>query len=299
MDLIDEFIDTDQKNIAETKRVLHEINNSSLFAINLCAELLQNFADVFGDKCNYDPNERIFNQWVNNQNLPYKEAFKLVKNSVLIGKEDGEDDETSHAKNSIENIYSILSRIYLLLRLRRDFFLGMAELLRLRYTTAIGYYRLQCESFSLLKIFAEKPKAAQDWMSAFSAELGKKFYYKYHQSVVDVIKEFGLHSDYERAASFSMHSRILGIASGILIGDKTKEDKNKRVTSLVYNEIDDPTTLFIWFTNYLKFHEKLLLKLPNIIPEFENVNLDSIEVKKYSEIIVDLADTLGRLRQRK
>lgn len=299
MDLIDEFLDVDQKNILETKRVLYETDNSSLVAINLCSKLLQKFADVFGDKCNYSTNELIFNKWAKEQNLPFDEAFKLVKDSILIGSKDIENDDTSKAKKSIENIYSILSRIYLLLRLRRDFFLGMAELLRLRYTTAIGYYRLQCESIALLKVFSDMPSIAQEWMSAFSTELSKKFYYKFHKKIVNVIKDFGLYSDYERAASFSMHSRILGLASGLIIGNKDSAGKNKRVTRLVYNEIDDKISLFIWFTNYLKFHEKLILKLPYVLPEFENVDFDNVEIKEYSKRIVDLSNTLSKLRQRK
>ncbi len=207
-----------------------------------------------------------------------------------------EDDSTSKAKIALEKIYSTISRTYLLLRIRRDFFLGMAELLRLRYTAATAYYRLQSESFALIKLFGNKPQIAQDWMNATTNTLGHDFFKKYQKQIRDIIKESNLYEDYKTASGLSMHSRILGVASGLIIGNKMRKYGKSNNAIFVYHDIDDHVSLFIWFTNYLKFHEKLSYNLFENIQEFEETDLNKINIKKYSELIIVLSNRLIKLK---
>ena len=299
MNAIDEFIKIDQENIVESKKVLIKIHSKSISAVEECAKFLQDVADTFGQKFLYDKYEKIIKEWVGEFKLPFSEAFKLLKNSTLYNFVDVKNDSTSEAKLALERIYSTLSTAYLLLRMRRDFFLGISELLRLRYTTAISFYRLQCESFALIKLFGSEPSIAQEWHDATSETLGRQFYNKYHKRIVELIKESGFNTYYQNASGFSMHSRIMGVASGLIIGNKMKEEGKPKEAILVYNEIDDHITLFIWFTNYLRFHEEILIKLINYMSELDDTSTAKIDIKSFSDLIIEFANTLKQIKQKK
>jgi len=296
---IDEFLKIDNDNIAESKKVLNKIHEKSLFSIELCASILQDLAETFGKKYLYDKYEKVFKDWAKDFYLSIPEAYTLLKKATVLSFNNKDNDKTSEAKKALDNIFSNMSRIYLLMRLKRDFFLGMAELLRLRYTTAISFYRLQTESFALIKYFSDNPHVAQEWIEATTEEKGKKFYINHHSNIVKILKDQNIYDEYNKASGFSMHSRILGIASGLLIGDKMKEEGKPKETILVYNEIDDPITLFIWFINYLKFHEKLIKKVRDVIPEFTEEDRRKINTDKFSKILNILSNKLFELRNKK
>jgi hypothetical protein len=197
------------------------------------------------------------------------------------------------AKDAVEKAYSVVARIYLLLRLRRDFLFGLADLLRLRLTTAIGYLRVQAESIAALALMGGDPALARDWLATCSRSEGKEFYRKHHQRIVQKLKQLDLYDYYEDGSNMSLHSRAFGVAPGIIIGEKGSPQGHIKLT---YQEIDDAVILFLWFCVYLRAHEKMIKKLLEALPE---VDFAQTEVRRYEEMVESLWLTLRPLYIRK
>jgi len=298
---LNKFIKTDQDNIEESKRILKQLHTDSLESIEKCAWYLQTITDTFGKKYLYDRYEEKFKKIVNKFNMSFSEAFYMLRQSEFLDFNNPILDRTpDEARQAITGIFSTLTRIYLMLRMRRDFFLGISEILRLRYTTAISYYRLQSESFALIHLFGEEPQIAEKWYDATTEHLGRKFYKDYHnKKIIPIIKNSDLHSDYQKASDFSMHSRIFGVISGLLIGGKMRENGKPREAIYAFREIDDSYTLFLWFINYLKFHEKLILNLKGNIKEFDSNDLQKMDISDLSVLIVEFSKILYKMKSQK
>lgn len=275
----EEFLEVDHQNLEESKRVFREFDKDFFIFIDELGNLIQLIANEFGKNCKSDDYNIEIKLWAKNNSMPKTEAFKFLKDAKLINIKRSGVDDTQKAKMTLERVYSYNSRAHLLLRLQRDYFMGLSELLKLRYITAFSYYRLQTESFSLIKLFSDHPHIAQQWTLATSQEAGQIFHDKHHEKVVRNIKNFNLNNYYDLSSSFSMHSRIMGIASGMALGKKTKEERNERSAVLVYNEIENFQRLSELTFHFLKFHNEMIKMLPGIIPEIDNNFIENDIIK--------------------
>jgi hypothetical protein len=132
---------------------------------------------------------------------------------------------------------------------------------------------------------------AVDWLNM---EGGKEFYKKYHRRIIDKLRQLDLHDYYEEGSNTSLHSRVGGVAPGIIIGGK-KETPIPRLR-LTYQEIDDGVILLFWFCVYLKAHKEMIDKLPEAFPE---VDFSQIDIRRYGSMVENLWATLVPLYRRK
>src|SRR5882672_1702938 len=74
---------------------------------------------------------------------------------------------------------------------------AVADLLRMRLTTPMGYLRLQCESVALLKLMKENPASTKQWMDIRTDADGRAFFNKHQSRVRKILKAYDLSDAYE------------------------------------------------------------------------------------------------------
>jgi hypothetical protein len=282
---IDGLTDCDKNNLAESKRAVLTLHADSLSATDACADLLEHICVLFGEACGYDKYQQQVNDWLKGQSGRAEQAANLLEQAKLIGRVEG-DDPVAEAQDALHKGNSVIGRIYLLLRLERDFLFGLSDLLRLRATSMFGYLRVQTETVAILALSATDSAVAVDWLNPES----KNFYKNHHRKIIDKLKEIGLHHYYEDASNTSQHSRVGGVAPGIIIGGK--KDTLIREVKLTYQEIDDAVVLFLWFCVYLKAHKEIIDQLPLALPE---VDFSQVDVRRFGTMVESLWATLKPL----
>jgi hypothetical protein len=283
---IDGLADSDKDNLAESKRALLALHPDSLNATDACANLLERIVVLFGAACNYDKYQQQLNDYLSAQ----PGVAKFLEQATLIGQVQ-EHDAVAGAKEALTKGNAEIARVYLLLRLERDFLFGLSDLLRLRETSMFGYLRVQTETVAILTLLATNSPMAVDWLNP---KKGKEFYKSNHSKIIAKLRQLGLHHYYEDASNTSMHSRVGGVAPGIIIGGK--KDIPRREVRLSYQEIDDRVTLFLWFCVYLKAHKEMIDVLPQALPE---VDFSQVDIRRYGEMVESLLATLRPLWARK
>jgi hypothetical protein len=259
---LERLAECDEKNLNQSKHVLVKLHPKSLEIADECAKLFEEVSLRFGDRCGYDKYNHQVNEWLKQQGGNPEETAKLLQTAVLIGQGPG-DDPVLKAKTDLQKAYSVIARCILLLRLGRDYLFGLTDLLRLRLASLFGYLRLQTESVAILMLMAKDSDIAADWLNLE----GKEFYGKYHRRrIVQEIKDIDLYQYYEEGSNIALHSRVLGVAAGIAVGNKST---GRGQILLTYQDIDDSVDLFSWFCIYLRAHERMIQKLQRAVPEID------------------------------
>jgi hypothetical protein len=286
---IDGLTDCDKDNVVKSKRALLELHKDSLSATDECATLLERIGVLFGETSGYDKYQQQLNDWLSVQPGNAEWNAKLLEQATLIGQTEGRD-VLAEARDALYKGNSVIARVYLLLRLERDFLFGLSDLLRLRVTSMFGYLRVQTETVAILTLLATDSGMAVDWLNTSYLKSGKAFYSKHHRKIIEKLRRLGLYNYYEDASNTSLHSRVGGVAPGIIIGGK--EDTPKRQVKLTYQEIDDAVILFLWFCVYLKAHKEMIDKLPLAVPE---IDFSQIDVRRFGIMVESLWATLQPL----
>lgn len=287
----DRLFECDLQNYQEAKRALNTIDSKALETANECAAVFERVGQVFGRVCRYREFHEVLNNWLAKQPLPAEQAVKLLQRAASVGNQFPEDP-TRQAKEALERLHSIIGRIYLLLRLGRDYLLGLGEILKLRITPAMGYLRVQAESLALLKLFANEPRIAQEWLDATSAQSGRQFYRNNHSKIVETVKALDLYEHYERGSWMALHSRVPGVSLGIIQGGKKTTGGEEDTIRLVYQETGDHVALFLWFCIYMRFHQKAINSISVSIPEINSLQLAEVGVGEFSKAVDGLWKTL-------
>jgi len=64
---LDKLAESDQRNLAESKRALLALHADSLSAMDECATLLERIGVLFGEACDYDKYQQQLNDWLSVQ----------------------------------------------------------------------------------------------------------------------------------------------------------------------------------------------------------------------------------------
>jgi hypothetical protein len=100
--------------------------------------------------------------------------------------------------------------------------------------------------------------------------------------MIGKLKELGLYDYYESGSNMSLHSRVFGVAQGIIIGKKAAPKGQIRLT---YQELDDALDVLFWFCEYLGSHRAMIDRLPQVLPE---VDFGQLNVRHFSEMVESL-----------
>lgn len=284
----DELLRCDEANVTQAKKILLEFHRDSLDAVDECHKLFKTIGILFGKSSGYDDYQDRWNEWLKTRRGTVDENVRFLEQATLIGQVDGLDP-AADAKEAITGGNSVIARIYLLLRLGRDFFFGFTDLLRRRLTSMQGYLRIQAETAAILVLCGKNSSVAVDWLN----KEGKEFYYKHHKNVVHELRELGLYRYYEEGSNLALHSRPLGLAGGIIEGKKKAAPGEVRLS---YQELHDPIEVFTWFYVYLRAHKEIIETLPKALPE---VDFTQVDIKHYGAMVETLWATLFPLYTRK
>jgi hypothetical protein len=153
----------------------------------------------------------------------------------------------------------------------------------------VGYVRIQAETAAILSLCEPEPAIAVDWLNME----GKEFYKKYHNEITAKLHELDLYQHFDSGSNISLHSRVLGVAGGIIAGKKNAAPGQVR---LVYQEADDAVIIFLWFCVYLRAHNDILHTLPKALPE---VDFNQVDLRRYGAMVDSLWETLKPLYMRK
>ena len=289
---IDGLLDCDKGNVEQARAALLGIHKNSLDATDECFSLFERIGVLFGEAGDYDKYQDVVSNWLKNKHGTAEQNIRFLEDGKLIGHVDG-TDPLAAAKDAVERANSVIARSYLILRLGRDFFFGLTDLLRLRLTSMHGYVRIQAESTAILALCGEEPLVATDWLNVDTPEEGRTFYKKYHKKITAKLRDLSLYKHFNNGSHMSLHSRVLGLAGGIMAGKKNARPGEIR---LVYQETDDATVIFLWFCVYLRAHKDILDALPKALPE---VDFSQVDSRRYGEMVESLWATLKPLYVRK
>jgi hypothetical protein len=280
MSRLDDLVACDDENIKTSKEALLKIEPTTLDAIESCASTIDKLSRVFGEVCKYDEHHQSIEKWAKEFGLKGNQALYYLRDAVLIGGANS-NDPTSIAQLALNTSIAILARAHISLRIGRDFLFGITDILRLRITSALGYMRVQSESFGQLKLLLTHPEMGEDWFASADDKKGKQFHYKWHSKVVSSLRDLDLHSDYSSGTNMAHHTRASGTAYGILLGGK--DNKNKSEIRLIYQETDDYRILFFWLGVYLKFHRKALQHASVLYPELSETEIKEAGLYEFIE----------------
>jgi hypothetical protein len=240
--------------------------------------------DQFGQVSGYDKHNLSLNDWLQSQAGSAGELVKFLEQATLIG-DAGPSDPVSQARADLHRAHSVIARTYLVLRLRRDFLLGLSDLMKFRLIPALGYLRIQSESTAILALMVVDPGMSTDWLNPHS---GGKFYKRYHSKVVEKMKSLAIYEFYDQGSEMALHSRVHGVIPGLLID----EDATSRGDAvLTYQEFAGPLDFLVWFGIYLRAHQRLLSGIEEGLPE---IDLGKLSSSRYGEMVTALLEKIRK-----
>lgn len=290
MTRLDQFLECDSENVPISLKNLTGIYPGSLDAIEQCAAVIENIGQAYSTVCGYDEYQQVVNTWAQKLDLRGNEALVLLEQATIIGST-ASTDLTVTAQAAYQSAKSAIARTELILRSGRDFLFGISDLLRVRITPALGYLRLQSETFALLRLLVDQPQLGVDWLN--SLRDGQKFYGKWHSRIVETIKSLDLHHDYSRGSEMAFHVRQGGTILGTLLGSANATRAGE--IRLHYQEVSDPRMFFYYFGLFLRFHRKALTHLGELFPEISSDDLNGIGLETFLKVEDQIWTTTRRV----
>lgn len=123
---------------------------------------------------------------------------------------------------------------------------------------------------------------------------GMKFHREWNKSVMREIAELDLMDGYKEASEIALHSRPWGVASGILIGAKSKKPGEIR---LIYQEVDNEKLLFFSLSRYLRFHCKVVGKCDVLHPELTEEQIKEIGIEEFQRRLEHISQRAIEIRR--
>ena len=232
-----------------------------------------------------DYSDRRLDQWARQKGVAPGKALDLLLSGHLLVTSSDEavesSDEAVDLKASIVAAKTSKIQETLIRRLRRDFLFGLTDMLRLRTSPALGYLRLQLETLALIQIMESDPNAAALWLEAFENEEGRAFHDRYQPQIVKYLRQWELYEEYSRTSGTSQHSRVLGVAAGVL----TAMAEEPGQLGLAYQEIDDFVALLSEFRYFLAVNREVLRRLLEILPKASSANGPVEALQAYEQLL--------------
>jgi hypothetical protein len=151
---------------------------------------------------------------------------------------------------------------FVLLLLHRYFRWGLASLLYLRLTPALGYQRLQAESLALLRLFVDQPARAQQWLRTGSTDGdGMKFFNETKGIIRSTITRYALANEYERGSATYQHVRPTSAVRGLSITPTETQLRDQEI------DPEDPSGYYRVVLAFLNTQVKVFAHLPDAVPE--------------------------------
>ena len=280
MSQLEDLLATDHQNVEASRQLLLGFEPTAIEIAEAFDEILERAAEEFGPReTKVAAAESLIIEWSSQIGVAPSEAMKLLEFGTLVGNP-GANDNSKQTQEALIEALASASRSILLLRLRRDYLFGLTDLLRGRVTMSAGYLRLQAESVAILFACQNSPAIGAQWLRTQDDSEGREFYKTHHQTLLGILTRFDLRNDYDRASASALHSRVGGVARGIV--KATMDDPGGRQIGLVYQEHLEPERYFLAYCHYLRFHEKVARLIEDLFPEVASSRELSLAILSYS-----------------
>jgi len=263
---IEKLEQCDHENFATNLRFVNTVDERCGESLDAFGTLLDEVGTAFGNMAGISGHDKAVGEWADSVPLPSDLAVEMLDKAILLGAS-STVDETSTAKDHLVRGIAKWARLRLLQRLKRDFSLGVIDLLRNHAVPAMGYLRVQSESAALLRLFEAKPALGARWWNAITLDEGAAFHRANNSGIRTIIKDAGLDLYYQMGSAMAMHSRSAGVVHGILYGGEPPESEDTVTIKMTYQDLDSAKQVFVHFTNYLMAHSTIARLLPSCVPE--------------------------------
>ena len=296
MSELSDFIERDSASLEEGQRWVLSIDDDALGAADAVASTFSAFLPAFETHSLIWERAARLAEWRGSHNMTKKEAHTFLKNATLIGDVEG-PDHAAAAKKDLEAAIADDARHQLLERIDRDYLFGVTDLLKNRIASATGYFRLQTESIALLSLIQRTPSVGIYRLRSAGAQPAADFYKQHHGSIRTEMKRLGFDFYYGLASEMAVHSRVGGVAFAFLAPSKNGSIDH-RAARKAYRDVNTPPMFFLFYANFLRFHQRLAFAIPTVLPEIPQTAIHGMGLSELKDRIDSLFDTLWpHLRQ--
>ena len=287
---IDDVIECDEQNLRHGKENLARLHPDGLETAELVSRIFVDTADALGRVPDFVEKEAAVQAWCDEQGIPLRDAYRLFEDATLIGDVEGEDPR-SEVRSQLIAVIGYYARAYMLLRLNRDYLFGFTDLLKNRVIASIGYLRIQCETFALLKLILRDPEVGVKWWNAGAGKRGRKFFDANKHDLKNIMREHDLAIYYDQASSMALHSRVAGIAYAAQIDGIGPDESGQRALRLSFQDTEDANTYFLHFTTYIRVHRIIISEFPRLFPELPDSDKRTEQIAKLRSNTAALEET--------
>lgn len=262
---IEDFLDSEVENIRHGPNNLARIDSEAMATVEQCSTLLKALSVTYGRVARLGHNDRYFKEWAKQHQLSGKDASDFLLKSTFVGTPS--KDDAASAKGELERSTAVLVRALLLLRMRRDYLIGVSDLLKNRINQGLGSLRIQSESLALLRLMYDEPRIAREWLDADIGQSGRDFHNSHHSTLVGFVKDWNLKHYHDIASTVALHSRISGLSGAAQAAGGLAVVKGGVELSLLTGDTLDPAEFFLSVCYFLRFYDRAFSKIDNIVPE--------------------------------
>jgi hypothetical protein len=195
-----------------------------------------------------------------------------------------------------QKVLAKLQRSLLLARIGVLYTMSVTDLLRMRLTGPLGYVRLQCESFALIKLMFEEPSIAQEWMAIETDKDGKAFFNKYQKRVKTILSAYNLSDTYDQTSGTASHSRFIGLARGFKhehLNDGHRVTDRHIILAQEFNS-NKPDSFMLYVFKVLQVQAQIFAFLSDAVPEINDPLLLETRIPQF---VAQEEHLFGRFRE--
>lgn len=239
---IHELLDAEAVFAKRTPEILKPFAPQLLDAFNDAMGMYATFGRIIGQNSPVGSIQRRFDEYA--RQLGAADRGQLEEMRTVRPRATAEEEALLQELQTLEDqAEAWLVRGVVFTQVARAFAWSVADMMRMRITTAIGLQRLVAEGFGLACLMREDPAIAIAWRQVVTDDDGIVFYRAHQKRLLDVLQKAGLLSTYERASGLSMHLRFAGAAHGLAFEKRQDGVRRETSTVMLYQELR-PETAF-------------------------------------------------------
>jgi len=290
MSNIDELLKYEQDVIADTRRLFQAFSSELIEALDAAMGMYTTFGGIVGRDGHHAAD--IADAADCAEQLGAKDEVDLEAITAAPTGDPAQAALLARLQAAENRLEAKLDRAVILLLMGRVFSRSVADILRQRLTSAIGYQRPAVEGLALLFLTRDDPSRAIEWRKVVTDEDGRQFHGRYQRAMGWVIEAAHLADAYNSASGMSLHLRFAG-AIGLEFESRRELSKRVDETTLLFGELR-PGEEFYFLTEVigiLQTQARIFASLAQAFPEVGEPIWLNQQVPRFMEMV-------ERLRQR-
>jgi hypothetical protein len=282
MNDIDELLAVDSENAAGCRENLRQLDPAFPDAFDTAAAMFKTFSRCMEGTQDESQEYQILERYAQAHGLTAEDAIRCLARS--------EDAQTvpPDAREAYIRMRNRRAKAVVFLLLRRAFMWGATDLFRMRFTSAVGYGRLEAEALGLLLLMQEDPTIGDRWWKVSTEREGRVYFNETRRPLKEQLREVDLAFAYDQGSTAAQHVRVQSAVDGLSWSDTQAR--------LAYQEAatDDPFSFFLRALYFLSTQVRVFHALKKVFPEVT----DSIWDQRVRLFTADVARLWARLKER-